>query len=73
MRVSVISASIDPRASLIEEHPFIAAVKTASPSGRRAEPDDGRRRERLCDFLRMRANGKTAIAKIRPNRLCQNA
>ena len=30
MRVSVISASIAPQAGQIEEHPFIAAVKTAS-------------------------------------------
>ena len=30
MRVSVISVSIDSKASLIKEHPFIAAVKAAS-------------------------------------------
>jgi hypothetical protein len=41
--------------------------------GRRAESVDRRRRERVCDIFTMCANGKTAIAKIRPNPLCQNA
>ncbi|KAF1929346.1 uncharacterized protein M421DRAFT_136920 [Didymella exigua CBS 183.55] len=36
----------------MRKHPFIAAVNTALPRGRRAEYGDGRRRKRVCDFFK---------------------